>query len=363
MKKILLLDSNFSSLPIYNYLIQLDYTVYTIGMNKLDILCELNKDFHLHEDYSNLSTLKNIIDKYNIDLFLPGCNDLSYEMCVKLNDYYNVIQIESLKNTQIINTKNLFRQFTNSNDIPSPKLIEVGEINSFDRVIIKPCESYSGKGVTIIEKSRYLSSLEESIEYAKKNSRDNNFLIEEFVEGELFSYSCFIKNKKVIESFVVKEKCLLNQFRVDTSYFDYKFLENIKTEIKTEIEKISHLLDLKDGLLHLQLILDKNFDFYFIELTRRCPGDLYSLLIKKSTNYEYVKNYVNCLIGLNFEEVEIINRFVLRRSIFKKNELLKFSNFNEVFWSFNSFNAKDKNQRIAIEFEEFEDIESIEKRI
>ena len=115
-------------------------------------------------------------------------------------------------------------------------------------------------------------------------------------------------------------------------------------------------------LLSPNLILDKNFDFYFIELTRRCPGDLYSLLIKKSTNYEYVKNYVNCLIGLNFEEAEIINRFVLRRSIFKKNEL-KCSNFNEVFRSFNSFNAKDKNQRIAIEFEEFEDIESIEKRI
>ena len=357
MKKILLLDSNFSSLPIFNYLIQLGYTVYTIGINKSDVLCELNKDFHFYEDYSNLFTLKNIIDKHNIDLFIPGCNDLSYEMCVKLNDYYNVIQIESLRNAQIINTKNLFRKFSHSNDIPSPKLIEVGEVNSFDRVIVKPCESYSGKGVSIIDKSRYLSSLEEGIKYAKKNSRDNNFLIEEFVEGDLFSYSCFIENKKVIEDFVVREKCIKDQFRVDTSYFDYKFSENIKTDIKTQIEKISHLLDLKDGLLHLQFILDRNSDFYFIELTRRCPGDLYSLLIQKTTNYEYIKNYVNGFLDLDFVNIIPKENYFLRKSIFSSKN--KRNNKNEIYMSFTKSAKLEKSDRIGVEFLKFKTFEEV----
>ena len=44
------------------------------------------------------------------------------------------------------------------------------------------------------------------------------------------------------------------------------------------------MLNLKNGILHSQ-ILQNNTGYYFVELTRRCSGDLYSLPVK-STNID-----------------------------------------------------------------------------
>ena len=61
-------------------------------------------------------------------------------------------------------------------------------------------------------------------------------------------------------------------------------------------EVLAHELGLVDGLLHTQFVANQN-DFWLIELTRRCPGDLYSQLIELTTGYRYARSYVLPFLG------------------------------------------------------------------
>ena len=76
-------------------------------------------------------------------------------------------------------------------------------------------------------------------------------------------------------------------------------------DLKEKVELISERLSLVDGLLHVQFILDSG-RYWFVEMTRRCPGDLYSLLIEMSTGF-----YTQKAIFLVLSEKVFGSRFSL----------------------------------------------------
>lgn len=70
------------------------------------------------------------------------------------------------------------------------------------------------------------------------------------------------------------------------------------------------------GPTHTQLIA-KDDSFWFIEVTRRCPGDLYAELIERTTGFAYIESYVKGFVGRNdipFGEASRANH-VLRHTI------------------------------------------------
>ena len=129
-----------------------------------------------------------------------------------------------------------------------------------------------------------------AIKSAQIASKSNGFLVEEFVEGQLYSHSAFIINKEIYKDFIVEEHCIANPFAVDTSWVDINFCPQNLNEIRNQVNTIARKLNLIDGLLHTQFIQSNN-KLWIIEITRRCPGDLYSLLIEKSTGFRYAEEY------------------------------------------------------------------------
>ena len=167
-------------------------------------------------------------------------------------------------------------------------------------IIIKPVDSYSGNGITVL-KDFTNSELKQAIKKAEEASKSKKYLIEEYVEGQLFSHSAFISNHKVYIDFFVEEHCIANEFAVDTSWVTNKINKTIVNKIRKTINRIAKELNLNDGLIHTQFILSGN-KFWIIEMTRRCPGDLYSNLISTSTGYNYSKEYVKPFI--NFDIID-----------------------------------------------------------
>ncbi|MCG6414187.1 ATP-grasp domain-containing protein, partial [Vibrio fluvialis] len=145
------------------------------------------------------------------------------------------------------------------------------------RYICKPVDAFSGRGVSVID-GMDIDSVANADEVARSVSHTGRSLFETFVEGQLYSYSAFIEQRKVVESFVVIEGSSSNPYAVDTSYVDDEFNEDARAVLKKSIEAIAQHLQLRDGLVHLQFILADGQP-YLIEITRRCPGDLYSKLI------------------------------------------------------------------------------------
>lgn len=319
MKKVLLLDTNVSSKPIYDYLVNRGFDVYVAGSNENDCLAK-DTDKYIQFDYSNQESLKEIIMSFNFDYLIPGCNDVSYQSAAKVNGGKN--GLDSAKVAGLINNKFEFRMYSLSNNITVPKIYKKEDILlTKNKLIVKPVDAYSGRGISLIQNGDNLQEVENAIDNACKFSKTKAYIIEDFIDGQLYSHSAFIRNKKIILDFFVIEDGSTNKFTVDTSYVVNDLPKLLKRKIRKEIESLSNGLDLVDGLVHTQFIKYGD-SFKIIEITRRCPGDLYSLLIKKTTGHNYIEYYVQPFLG---EDIVLSNKqnkskYILRHTITTSNQ-------------------------------------------
>lgn len=315
MSKVLLVDTNYSSTPIYHSLIQDGHDVYVAGNNSTEILAKICKNY-INIDYSDSEELAKIIKSKNIEKIIPGCTDVSYASCAKIGEKNPTLWMgDSYKNFLIINNKRQFKETASNLNIPIPKSYE--DINSAKKaakkLIIKPADSFSGKGISTVH-SDDRNALLKAISYAKNISPSKKIIIEDFVNGQLYSYSAFLSNHQVQSAFLVQEDCTLNPYSVDSSFVIHDKKSEIRKKLSIYIERLSKHLNLTDGLIHTQFICNKN-EFWLIEITRRCPGDQYSNLIEYSTGFPYAKQYKNYFL----REVNNIET----ASPIKKNKIIR----------------------------------------
>ena len=317
--KILLLDTNVSSFPIYNFLVEKGYDVYVIGMNPNDCLAKHTKNY-INGNYSDILFLDSLIKLHNFDLVVPGCNDVSYLSATKVSGIQK-LGLDSTEVTEIINNKSKFREFANKNGIYSPRTFRKEEAYNFGGLLmIKPVDAYSGRGNLLLGNPDQ-KMVDDAIDNALKFSQSKNYVIEEYVMGQLYSHTAFVSDKKIFKDFIVIEDGSACKFTVDTSHVVYDFPDKDLTKIRNQIEKMAAILDLEDGLIHTQFIKTED-SFKIIEVTRRCPGDLYSLLIEKSTGFKYAEAYVRPFIGMGFEGLDTNSTpsYILRHTISPRGE-------------------------------------------
>lgn len=319
MGKVLLVDTNVSSAPIYDFLCSEGHEVYVTGNNPNDFLAKCAKKY-IQADYSDIRSLEEIIEQLKIDFLVPGCNDASYKACSLTNKNHRFPGIDCPVNTETLNNKKLYREFAKENSLPVPRYFLTEESIDIDSpFIVKPADSFSGRGTTVILKNNQ-KELEEAIRKAKKYSPSGMFLIEEFVSGQLYSHSAFIEDQKTILDIIVEEHCVANPFAVDTSRVCDGFPEQARQLLHQAVEKTAQTLKLKDGLIHTQFILRPDYSIRLIEPTRRCPGDLYSKLIDLSTDIHYAENYTRPFLGLqhHFPCTPDIKEKIVRHTITDK---------------------------------------------
>lgn len=293
MARILLVDTNFSAGPIRDWLRASGHDVWIAGGKPDDFLAGADPQWH-RVDYADPRALVRAVEDLGIQFVIPGCNDRSYSSCSLASEHRAFHGIDPPTTTETINNKRAFRQFAAQQRLSVPETYTLEKVPAHLPVIIKPVDAFSGRGITVVTSSE--NCMLSAIEAARSASPTREVVIEEFVEGQLFSHSCFIKNGSVSVDFVVIEHCSANPYAVDTSYVVDDFPANVLDEIRAQIEHLAQTLQLTDGLLHTQFIFN-NEKFWLIELTRRCPGDLYSQLIELSTGYPYAASYAAAFIG------------------------------------------------------------------
>jgi biotin carboxylase len=313
MSNVLLVDTNFSSGPIYQYLIQAGHQVYVVGGNPKDSLAKC-VDNYANFDYTDLDKTRELIAEKQIDFIVPGCNDRSYFVCAELNEDGRYPGIDTLNATETINNKEQFRSFATKYGLPVPKVLAEIEIGTRWPVIVKPVDTYSGRGVTIIqeiEKEELLAAITRAREF----SPTQTCIVEDYVEGQLYSHTAFISQGEVVVDYIVEEHGTANRFVVDTSRVIYDFPEDMCARLRENIYVLARELQLKDGLVHTQFIMKDN-DYWIIEITRRCPGDLYSQLIELSTGLNYAENYTRPFVNTPFHfEFEKEQKWIMRHTI------------------------------------------------
>lgn len=292
--RILLADTNVSSAPIYRYLIGMGAEVFVAGGRPDDTLARLAKNY-VELDYADADALAALAERLGIDHLVPGCNDRSYLACAEVAQRLPFRGIDSVETTQTLNDKARFRRFAAEAGMPVPRVFPEGCMDIEGPVIAKPVDAFSGRGATLV-RGGDRAALDTAIASAKAFSRTGTCIVEAFLAGRLYSHSAFIAKRAIVADFIVEEHGTANPFVVDTSRLDYAFAPDMLSAIRAEVVKMAERLDLCDGLVHTQFLVDGE-RFWFIEVTRRCPGDLYSQLIELSTGFPYCEAYARPFIG------------------------------------------------------------------
>ena len=282
-KKVLLLDTNFSAVPIYNYLVDSGYTVCTMGNRKTEALAGMKN--WIECDYSKVDDVANKILTHDVNYIVPGVTDVSYKTAAKIGRSV----IDSEYNALYFTNKFLFQNYAKDAGLPVPKPSNPSK----SACIVKPVDSFSGNGMSLLLPYQITRK---AIEKAKKASKVGEYIMEEYVDGQLYSHSAFVIGGQIKSDFIVREDCVMNPFTVDLSFVEWDFPKKYLKHIRSAIQMMVADLGLVDGLIHTQFIFDGT-QWWIIEITRRMPGDLYSDLIEKSTGYPYASMYAINYLG------------------------------------------------------------------
>ncbi|MBB4952156.1 hypothetical protein H4S14_000198 [Agrobacterium vitis] len=309
--KVLLLDTAFAAVPIHEWLRTLGFEVWTIGNRPYDPLALVAPAYWIKGDYSDVEYVRSLIADHEFDAIIPGCTDVSMDTFVKLGfdkHYRSSIQVD-----QLLNNKHLFRNLCAELDLPAPKLVAYDALPPSGRFICKPVDSFSGRGVSVFEASDAAAATA-AFKQALSQSPTETVICEEFITGQLYSYSAFIDSRKVSVAFSVKEGARYDPFAVDTSHLIEELDKETAVVLSKSVEALAESLSLCDGLLHVQYIHNKS-RIAIVEVTRRCPGDLYSKLIEYSTGFPYAARYASYFVGHTVEGLPTKKRHVLRHTI------------------------------------------------
>ena len=316
MDKVLLLDTNVASAPIHRYLTGAGFEVHVVGRNPGDFLAKATGNY-INLDYSDVEATLALVERLGARFIVPGCNDLSYQTCAEISARRPFPGVDPVAAYRVLTNKRDFRRYAAQRDLPAPR--ELDEAQADGRpVIVKPVDAYSGRGVTAL-RAPTREQIAAATSLAKDYSSSGACIIEEFVEGQLYSHTAFLGAHGVVADFIVEEHGSINPFTVDTSCVVFDFDPEMLGRVRAAIEQIADDLNLRSGLIHTQFISDGE-RFWIVEITRRCPGDLYSLLIELSTGFSYAENYARPFIDRTFEGAAGRRNAIMRHTISLREE-------------------------------------------
>lgn len=297
-KNALLVGSSFSAAPLFFRLRKRNLNIHVCGALQSDP-CHHYADESHYIDYSNKDLLLHLVQSTKIDYLVPTCNDYSYMACCWVAEQRGFKGFDPYQTAEILHNKHLFRAFSQQHGLPVPNFKEItSEVEDLGLeltfpLLVKPVDSFSGRGVT---KVFNINELNSAINHALSNSRSEQLVLEEFVEGQLYSHSAFIKDQNIAFDVFANEYCSVYPYQVNCSHHPSSLPETIQHHIREAMIELIRLLNLQDGLLHTQLIVNEN-KFWIIECMRRGPGDLYGHMIEKSTGIDYTDLLIRPYIG------------------------------------------------------------------
>ncbi len=325
-KKALLAGTSFSAIPILFELKKKGVLVSVCGLN-VDDPCHTFAEESFYVDYSDPQNLRKILKSNSFNFLVPSCNDSSYMSCATVAKEFNFLGFDQLDIAQSLHRKELFRKITSEINVPAPLFLEpLTEVDVSNwivfPVLVKPSDSFSGIGISKVTQQ---SDLLNAYYFAKKHSKNGKVVFEEFLEGDLCSHSAFIVNGRVELDFFVDEFCTVYPYQVNCSNHPSRITLELRGEVRKSIKKMVESLNLTDGLLHTQFIVNKD-KFWFIETMRRSPGDLYGRLIELSTGVNYVDMYVRSFLGekVSNSHIQSFERFFGRHTVSTNKRVVNF---------------------------------------
>ena len=290
MKKVLLLNSSHNDLGLINGLKKLGYYIYVTG-NVPDLIGQKYTDKYIRADFSDKDHILEIAKALKIDNICACCNDFGMYTASYVAEKLNLPGYDSYETTLILNNKDKFKTFAKKYKILSPFSYSFNNIqkaiswayNQELPLISKAVDLSAGNGIHKIEKK---DDIEFAIKDSFEKSRAKRIVIEPYITGSQHGFCTFLVNKKVVASCSNDEYSILNPYRVEIDTWPARGIEKYEEKLINQVETIASILDLKDGIFHLQYILSNGKPF-IIEVMRRAIGNMYGYIASKYSGFDW----------------------------------------------------------------------------
>jgi len=296
----LLLGASHSDFYIAHAIKAMGYTLYTSG-SYLAGLSACLSDKHFPANYSQYDACLDLVKRISPDYLIPSANDFSYLTTVALNARHRSVLLDSYNTAILLHHKDQFRLLCKEIDIPSPELYRiVRSVHDIDDSVLYPCilkptDLTGGKSIHIVYSQSHLMQL---LPRVLGSGRSGKCVLEEIVNGQLYSISSFVKSGRIVSSYLDREYLRVSTYGVAASSSELSSSErSILNSTLPFIQRIIEYLSLVDGLLHSQVMISSTGNPYIIEVTRRMPGDLYSIPVEATSGVNHSMAFLSELTG------------------------------------------------------------------
>jgi biotin carboxylase len=299
-KKILIVGGSHSDIPLIEAAKTLGLYVITTGNRPQDKGHQFSDEYEF-ADFSNKEEIYSLAKRKNVDAICSGSNDFALLSSSYAAEKLSLPGFDSYATAENLHHKDQFKNYAQKiNLMTSRSKSFTKNVCSLDDLqglsfplIVKPVDLTGGKGIARVDS---YEEVKDAIDNLLQISRQPRFVIEEFFEGTLHSYSTFIVNQKVVFEYFDNEFSYKNPYLVSTSTSPGLIRGSTKMLVKAEAEKIASGLNLVDGILHAQF-LEGVDNIRMIEFTRRLPGDFYGIPLHLSTKFNQAQSILKCSLG------------------------------------------------------------------
>lgn len=319
-KRIFVVGGGYADIPTVKAAKSLGFYVITGGLDK-NGLANAYSDQYFRVDNSDKEAILSGARELKVDAICPAAAGLSALSCSYAAERLTIKHFDPYNVAGILHHKDRFLKFAKENQILSPRAESFSDIDQANAaissfsfpLIIKAADLSGGKGISkIVDKVEAKAAIVKAFE----QSRTKIVVVEEFIEGSNHGFSTIIKNGKVVFHFTDNEYYYLNKYTVAGASAPGDVPEGAVKSLIADIEKMAAVLELRNGIFHLQFVL-RNERPYIIDICRRIPGDLYVNFVKQATEINYPLYIVKAFAGLSIDDLsqKPVKNFITRHVI------------------------------------------------
>lgn len=263
-------------------------------------------DEHIIQDVKNVNKIYELAQDIKIDLILTDQTDVSVIPCALLNEKFGLNQ-NSIKAVTLFSDKSKSREYALKLGKPHVPQYELGlnkdeikkMLSSVGKLIIKPVDAQSSRGVYLIETDL---DVDKYYELSISASPTKKVIIEEFISGTEITVEGLCINGKHKSLTSSRKKHFKTGIASDL-FFPSQIKESLISEIFQFNDTYVERSGLKNGITHAEYIINEDTNsFHLVEIAARGGGTLISsTIVPEMTKINVYENYYLSALSNSFQ--------------------------------------------------------------
>jgi biotin carboxylase len=305
-KRLLFLGGSFFQLPPILYAKQQGHYIITC-----DYLPD-NPGHQYADEYHNVSTtdLEGVLRlsrRIGIDGIIAYASDPAASTAAYVSEQLH-LPGNPFTSVNILTHKDLYRDFLRQHHFHAPDSASFALFDEAEEyfqkmnqpLIVKPVDSSGSKGVFKVYPG---GQLEEAFHKALSFSRAGKVILEEFISknGYQIAGDGFVVDGRLVFRCFAQEHFIrtINAFTPIGESYPLQLPATLQEKIHKEIDRLVSLLQLRNGALNFDIMLNQQNDVYLMEVGPRAGGNLISELIRYSTGTDLLTYVINGALGVD----------------------------------------------------------------